>query len=70
MFCEYKKYVYVCGMQNEQNNTYQVIASNGVTVLDYITASNLKDACQIAKQNKYATAYYKVKRCYNGGVRG
>jgi hypothetical protein len=68
--------VYLC-MQNEQNNTtreqqntYQVIYSDGITVLDYITASNLKDACQIAKQNKYATAYYKVKRCYNGGVRG
>jgi hypothetical protein len=59
-------------MQNEQNNTYQVIASNGVTVLDYITASNLKDACKIAKgkQKEYRTAYYKVKRCYNGGVRG
>ena len=57
-------------MENKQNNTYQVIASNGRTVLDYITASNLQDACKIAKQNKYTTAYYKVKRCYNGGVRG
>ena len=58
-------------MENEkQNNTYQVIASNGVTILDYITASNLNDACKIAKGNKYSTAYYKVKRCYNGGVRG
>lgn len=53
-----------------QQNTYMVIASNGVTVLDYITASNLTDACKIAKSNKYKTAYYKVKRTYNGGVRG
>jgi len=47
-----------------------VIASNGVTVLGYITASNLQQACKIAKSNKYTTAYYKVKRAYNGGVRG
>lgn len=53
-----------------QQNTYQVIASNGITILDYITASNLQDACKIAKSNKYYTAYYKVKRAYNGGVRG
>lgn len=54
----------------EQSNTYFVIASNGVTILDYITASNINEACQIAKQNNYDTAYYKVKRGYNGGVRG
>ena len=47
-----------------------VVASNGVTILDYITASNLNDACKIAKKNKYTTAYYKVKRAYSGGVRG
>jgi hypothetical protein len=23
LFCEYKKYVYVCGMQNEQNKTQE-----------------------------------------------
>lgn len=53
-----------------QQNTYKVIASNGITILDYITASNLQDACKLAKLNKYNTAYYKVKRAYNGGVRG
>jgi hypothetical protein len=59
-------------MQNtiEQQNTYQVIASNGVTIIDYIIASNLNDACKIAKSNNYKTSYYKIKRCYNGGVRG
>jgi len=57
-------------MKNEQQNTYFVIASNGVTILDYITASNINEACKIAKKNKYSTAYYKVKRGYNGGVRG
>jgi len=57
-------------MTTIQQNTYMVIASNGVTVLGYITASNLQQACKIAKSNKYTTAYYKVKRAYNGGVRG
>lgn len=57
-------------MTHEQKNTYIVIASNGITILDYIIASNLNDACKIAKTNRYTTAYYKVKRSYNGGVRG
>jgi hypothetical protein len=60
-------------MEN-QNNTYQVVYSDGVRVLDYITASNLAEAKKIAKENakikNYGTAYYKVARCYNGGVRG
>jgi hypothetical protein len=58
----------------EQNNTYMVLYSNGVTVLDYIYASNLNEAKKIAAENakikNYGTAYYKVTRCYNGGVRG
>ena len=63
-------------MTNEikQENTYMVLYSDGVTVLDYITASNLQEAKKIAgeqaKIKKYRTAYYKVARCYNGGVRG
>jgi len=57
-------------MTTQQQNTYFVIASNGVTILDYITASNINEACKIAKQNNYSTAYYKVKRGYSGGVRG
>lgn len=57
-------------MTMKQENTYMVISSNGITVLDYITASNLNEACKIAKKTKYTTAYYKIKRAYNGGVRG
>ena len=57
-----------------QENTYQVVYSDGVTVLDYICASNLFEAKKIAAENaktkNYGTAYYKVARCYNGGVRG
>lgn len=61
-------------MTTEQNNTYQVLYSDGVRVLDFITASNLEEAKKIAAENakvkNYGTAYYKVSRCYNGGVRG
>jgi hypothetical protein len=60
-------------MEN-QINTYKVVYSDGVRVLDYIYASNLDEAKKIAKENaktkNYGTAYYKVARCYNGGVRG
>ena len=57
-----------------QNNTYKVIYSDGVRVLDYILASNLAEAKRIASENaktkNYGTAYFKVARCYNGGVMG
>jgi len=60
--------------KSEQINTYQVVYSDGVRVLDYIYASNLHEAKKIANENaktkNYCTAYYKVARCYNGGVRG
>lgn len=54
----------------EQNNTYQVYDSMGRKMEIYITASNIKDACKIAKQMKDVPYYHKVKRSYNGGVRG
>lgn len=58
----------------KQENTYQVLYSDGVTQLDLILASNLTEAKKIAAENAktkgYPTAYYKVARCYNGGVRG
>jgi hypothetical protein len=61
-------------MENEQNNTYMVVYSDGITIVDYISAPNLTEAKKIAKENAktkdYGTAYYKVARCYNGGVRG
>ena len=57
-----------------QKNTYQVVYSDGITILDLIFASNLAEAKKIAAENaktkNYGTAYYKVARCYNGGVRG
>jgi hypothetical protein len=55
-----------------QANLYQVVYSDGKTIIDYITASNLTDAKKIAAERSktYSTAYYKVQRCYNGGVRG
>ena len=57
-----------------QENTYKVIYSDGVRILDYIMASNLgeakKKAATNAKVKNYGTAYYKVARCYNGGVNG
>ena len=53
-----------------QSNTYQVVYSDGVRILDYIIASNLAEAKKIAAENarNYGTAYYTVRRCYNGGV--
>ncbi len=47
-----------------QNNTYQVVYSDGVRVLDYIVASNLGEAKKIAAENarikNYGTSYYVV----------
>ena len=56
----------------EQINTYKVLYSDGFTVMGYIIASNLPEAIEMAKKrkNEWKTAYYKVVRCYNGGVRG
>jgi hypothetical protein len=58
--------------KNEQSNYYNVIDSMGRRTDIYIVASNIKDACIEAKkrQAEIGSAYYKVKRCYNGGVRG
>ncbi len=57
---------------NDQANTYNVIYSNGDPSKIYIVASNIKDACKEAKLRirEIGSSYYKVKRCYNGGVRG
>jgi len=63
-------------MENEKNtkqsNTYNVIDSMGRATSIYIIASNMKEACAEAKkrQAEIGSAYYKVKRAYNGGVRG
>jgi hypothetical protein len=59
--------------QIPQNNLYRIYDSMGRPTSIYITASNIKDACKLAKKeaadNKIGQ-FYKVKRCYNGGVRG
>ncbi len=56
----------------EQSNTYNVIDSMGRPTNIYIIASNIKEACVEAKKRlaEIGSAYYKVKRAYNGGVRG
>lgn len=54
----------------EQSNTYMVYDSMGRRMEIYIIASNIKDACKEAKKMKEVPYYHKVKRCYNGGVRG
>lgn len=56
----------------EQKNWYNVIDSMGRPTKIYIIASNIKNACKEAKarQREIGSAYYKIKRCYNGGVRG
>lgn len=58
--------------KQEQNNWYNVIDSMGRPTKIYIIASNIKAACKEAKarQKEIGSSYYKVKRCYNGGVRG
>ena len=55
-----------------QSNTYNVIYSSGKSSSIYITASNIKEAYNEAKkiQTQIGSSYYKLKRCYNGGVRG
>ncbi len=53
-----------------QNNTYAVYDSMGRKMEIYIIASNIREACNKAKAMKEVPYYHKVKRCYNGGVRG
>lgn len=55
-----------------QCNFYEVVYSDGITVIDTILASNLKEAKEKAalKAAEYKTAYYIVRRCWNGGANG
>jgi hypothetical protein len=56
-----------------QHNTYVVYDSMGRRTDIYIVASNLAEACKEAKKTvpqQLKSNYYKVKRMYNGGVRG
>ena len=57
----------------EQANYYNVVDSMGRPTSIYYCASNIKDAFQMFKADKsnYQKHYYgKLKRGYNGGVRG
>ena len=58
--------------KNYQSNFYNVIDSMGRPTKIYIIASNIKDACAEAKkrQSEIGSVYYKLKRCYNGGIKG
>jgi hypothetical protein len=51
--------------QGDQDNTYMVFDSMG-------RATNIHDARKVAKmhEREIGSAYYKVVRGYNGGVRG
>lgn len=55
-----------------QQNSYRVYDSSGRATEIAICASNINDAFKIFKSlpeyNKYC--FGKIRRCYNGGVRG
>ncbi len=57
----------------KQSNYYNVIDSMGRSTNIYYCASNIKDAFNMFKSDKvnFQKHYYgKLKRSYNGGVRG
>ena len=57
----------------EQSNTYNVVDSMGRPTNIYYTASNINEANKLFKADKenYSKfCYGKLKRAYNGGVRG
>jgi hypothetical protein len=60
-------------VKQEQTNYYNVVDSMGRSTDIYYIASNFKEAFQAFKADKlkFQKYYYgKLKRCYNGGVRG
>ena len=57
----------------EQSNYYNVVDSMGRPTDIYYVASNINEAFKTFKADKanFQKYYYgKLKRCYNGGVRG
>lgn len=57
-------------MEN-QSNYYNITKANGQISEIWIVASNLKEAIKIAKEKYPNESYFgKIKRCYNGGVKG
>ena len=55
-----------------QANLYQVIDSMGRPTEIYVGASNVTEAYKEARkiEKQIGSRYYKLKRCYNGAVRG
>jgi hypothetical protein len=54
-----------------QQNWYTITNANGTNSDIRIIASNLKDAVKIAKKEYPNQCYFgKIKRIYDGGVRG
>lgn len=59
-----------------QNNQYVIYDYNGRLTNIYILASNIQDATRNAMENLAViisltgSRWYKIKRSYNGGVRG
>ena len=55
------------------NFFYEVIYSDGVTVVDSFFANNLKEAKAIAAERSktinYGTSYYSICRNYNRGIK-
>mgnify|MGYP006287792369 CR=1 FL=1 len=59
-------------IKSKQQNLYNLTNSDGTkSSKRYFSASNINEAIKIAKQ-LYPNEFYfgKVKRCYNGGIRG
>jgi hypothetical protein len=59
--------------KNEQSNFYNVVDSMGRPTSIYYCASNMKDAFKMFKADtsNFQKYYYgKLKRGYNGGIRG
>jgi hypothetical protein len=55
--------------QRQQRNTYEMINTDGQQMGEYVSASNLQEAYSLIKSNT-PLGFWKLKRCYNGGVRG
>lgn len=57
--------------KKNQQNIYRIITSNGKNVNIYVAASNINEAHKIVKKDYQSFGnFYKLKRCYSGGVRG
>lgn len=59
-------------IKNQQSNIYFIIDSMGRNTNKAVIASNIKDAYNEAKKivKDLGISYYKLKRSYNGGIRG